>query len=972
MKNIALTLLCLALFAVKAISQDTLKSEGQIPILGWYGIPAEETTIARYTEMKEAGFTHNFSGLGNVSNVQKALDTAYAVGMKIIISCGELNSDPENTVARFMDHPALAGYYLRDEPSMNAFSGLGEWARRIQAVDSTHFCYLNLLPTYASSSQLGTSDYRTHVNTFMNTVPLQFYSYDHYPFTSDLVGPFRSGYYENLEIFSDEAKKAGKPFWAFAMATAIDGAYPIPTTAALRLQMFSNLAYGAQGLQYFTYWTPPCGGECFHDGPIYNGEKMEVYYMVQEVSQEIKNLSGVFLGSKMVSVSHTGSIPQGTTRLRELPEQIKALDTQGTGAVVSVLERDSLAFLTVVNRDFRNSMKLIIKRDSTVQRVQKNGVLVPSAILHISTIEIGPGDIAVFTWPKGDSIHFVPVKNQLVNLPLDYDLKDMSGNKLNASDAGSVPVAFEDDQERGRVAYFDESSYAVFPDSSSLHFGTEDFSFALWVKIPPVSGTPVILSNKDFSNETEAGFSLYLDNAGTSGTKQWGVNFADGSGNVLNWESSVNEVGNIADDQWHFVAVSFERNRNMNVCLDGAVLPGSVDMSACPGNAWDGSHDSRLSLMQDGTGAHASTASGYMDRLRFWSRALETQEMGGIYASDTTGNSPAIVYLPMDSDLKDVSGNGFDATDVGTVATTFVSDPERGQVAYFDRLSQAALPKVDPLRFGTRDFAFSLWIKCSPASYTPLIVCNKNWSALGATRKKGFALYTNVSNKSTGDRWSINLGDGISEEDGNGNGIRWNALDNSAPTIADDQWHFIAVSFDRDKTMDVYLDGELLYGSQDLSALPGMMAHDDDNDYPIMLMQDGPGNFYMDIPASMDEFRIWDRPLKISEVASLYNYGLTTDAAEIIIIESSPALNVLVYPNPSKGILNIDFNAEKFENAILQVYSTTGILMKNISIASQPGSNKTTFDVNGWTPGMYLVRVISGRKSKTVRMVVTK
>ena len=32
--------------------------------------------------------------------------------------------------------------------------------------------------------------------------------------------------------------------------------YPHPTLATLRLQMFSDLAYGAQGLQYFTYWTP--------------------------------------------------------------------------------------------------------------------------------------------------------------------------------------------------------------------------------------------------------------------------------------------------------------------------------------------------------------------------------------------------------------------------------------------------------------------------------------------------------------------------------------------------------------------------------------------------------------------------------------------------------------------------------------------------------------------------------------------
>lgn len=631
-KIVLLFLFATCLYANRTQAQDKIKFTGEFPILGWYGIPAEETTVARYQEMKDAGFTLNFSFLGNADQVQTALDTAQAVSMKIVISCPELSSDPEGTVARFMNHPALAGYFLRDEPSMSDFAGLGDWARRIQAVDSVHFCYLNLNPNYAKSSNLGTLNYRTYVNTFINTVPLQF----------------------------------------------------------------------------FTYWTPGCGSECFSNGPIYNGEKTDVYYKVQQVSKEIKGLSGVFLGSSVVSVHHTGNIPQGTTKLSELPSQIKALETSGQGAVVSVIERDSLAFLAVVNRDFRNSMKLIIKGDSTIQRVMKDGSLVPSAISHISTIDIGPGDIVVFTWPKGDSIRFVPIKNQLVNLPLDYDLKDVSGNELK------------------------------------------------WIA---------------------------SDNGGTS----------------------------ISDDRWHFVAVSFERNRMMNVNLDGDPMSGSLDMSSCPGNAYDATHNYRLTLMQDGTGGNPDKVSGNVDDLRFWSRALAGEEMVQIYASDTTGKSSEIVYLPLDIDLKDVSGNGFDATDVGTVATVFVSDPERGQVAYFDRLSQAALRKADPLRFGTRDFAFSLWIKCSAASYTPLLVCNKDWSALGATRKKGFALYTNVSNKSSGEKWSVNFADGDTEEGGSGNDIRWNAMDNDIPTIADDQWHFVAVSFDRSKTMDVYMDGQLFY-----------------------------------------------------------------------------------------------------------------------------------------------------------------
>ena len=82
-------------------------------------------------------------------------------------------------------------------------------------------------------------------------------SFDHYPVISDGKGPasLRGEWYENLEIVSAAARKAGKPMWAFALSVP-HSSYPAPTPAHLRLQVFSNLAYGAQVIQYFTYWTP--------------------------------------------------------------------------------------------------------------------------------------------------------------------------------------------------------------------------------------------------------------------------------------------------------------------------------------------------------------------------------------------------------------------------------------------------------------------------------------------------------------------------------------------------------------------------------------------------------------------------------------------------------------------------------------------------------------------------------------------
>ncbi len=131
---------------------------------------------------------------------------------------------------------------------------MGEWARKVQAVDDKHFCYLNLFPNGGKEhlDALGVQSYREYVSRFDREVPMQFLSFDHYPITYDGMKP---EWYENLEEFSDESKKGRQGFLGVRHGyQALK--YPHPTLATLRLQMFSDLAYGAQGLQYFTYWRP--------------------------------------------------------------------------------------------------------------------------------------------------------------------------------------------------------------------------------------------------------------------------------------------------------------------------------------------------------------------------------------------------------------------------------------------------------------------------------------------------------------------------------------------------------------------------------------------------------------------------------------------------------------------------------------------------------------------------------------------
>ncbi len=379
-----------------AIAQEKITSSDEIPILAWHSIPANETTIARYAELKASGITYSFTSFKDIKSMEKALEIAQQTGVKLLVSCPELKTDTKKTVQRFMNHPAVAGYFLRDEPTLKDFDELGDWAKQIRAIDDRHFCYINLFPNYANEDQLGTKEYKDYVHQFIQKVPVKILSFDNYPIKTTTLD---RKWYQNLEIFSEEAKQANKPFWAFALSVNF-ATHHVPTVAELRLQVYSDLAYGAQGIQYFTYSTPPGQDIDFNNAPIgLDGKRTEVYDRISLMNNEIKNLSWVFLGAKVVSVAHTGeTIPMGTKRLVKLPENIKVLETTGTGALVSELQNGKNSFLVIVNRDFINPMKLTLYCDPSVKRVLKDGTSVP-ANDYKNTMEIDAGDAAIYTWP---------------------------------------------------------------------------------------------------------------------------------------------------------------------------------------------------------------------------------------------------------------------------------------------------------------------------------------------------------------------------------------------------------------------------------------------------------------------------------------------------------------------------------------------------------------------------------------------
>jgi len=359
-----------------------LTVDGQFPIIAWTGIEGEET-YSKLVAMKECGINVYLGWYDSTDEVMSTLELAEKAGVKAILKSDELLSDTERTVNRMKESPALLGYHIEDEPEESGFEALADIIDRIRAVDSTRPCYVNLYPNWAWGAIDG---YSAKVTSFLSEVPVSFLSFDCYPvIEKNGVSSLRPEWYKNLEDIRRIARAKKIPFWAFALALSHrfgDALYPIPTVEELRLQMFSNLVYGAQGFQYFTYWG------------IYQSGPTQVYDRVRTVNRELQAMSRYFLGADVTDVWHVGqTIPYGTRAMKEMPDGVKSLAVDGAGAVVSRVRKDNEEYLAIVNKDYKSSMTMDIEFTGKAWKLDKDG---NRAAAESGRTLVDPGDIALY------------------------------------------------------------------------------------------------------------------------------------------------------------------------------------------------------------------------------------------------------------------------------------------------------------------------------------------------------------------------------------------------------------------------------------------------------------------------------------------------------------------------------------------------------------------------------------------------
>lgn len=380
-------------FALSACADRWTPPAGVFPILGWVNPPKSFESAERYQEMADAGFTivHHCSATSG--------PLAKGAGMHFFMHLGV--PDPaeeagrkriEEMVAKWKDDSHCVGYDLMDEPNAGRFPALAAVTRAVESLDPKAVCFINLFPNYANAEQLGAPTYAEHVEQYMTQVRPKVLCFDHYP----LVGPtaVRGNYYENLEIIRAAALKHDTPFWAFAL-TCPHGPYRNPTEAEVRFQVFSDIVYGAQGIFYFTYWTPVDAHWGFHNAIIeVDGTRTEHYERVTRINAKLKAWGPTLLKLTSDEVRHTGNIPAGT---RAYPADMA---TGGDFIVGEFTHADGSKWVMVMNRDFTSTRTLSLNLPgiTALRELWETGELLgpitsPDSLFDLS---VDAGDAALY------------------------------------------------------------------------------------------------------------------------------------------------------------------------------------------------------------------------------------------------------------------------------------------------------------------------------------------------------------------------------------------------------------------------------------------------------------------------------------------------------------------------------------------------------------------------------------------------
>jgi hypothetical protein len=291
--------------------------------------------------LSDAGFTI-------IMGDRDKLELCKKYGIKLIVE----NITPEE-VPKISKHPALWGYWIIDEPLWN-FHAVRKVADDFHRADPKHPVYVNLV------SRAG-----NYLQKYMDIVKPEILSYDYYEWWWGTEGHF-----SKLEKYREAALAADVPLIRWVEFTATygyefeghDKSRPSDNEARLRRTVFTSLAYGVKGIEWFTaraLFEP--------DGASLNDCGKDV----AAINADLKMLGPILMKLKSIDVFHTAPLPRDT---REVPEKhwVQMAESGYPNLVMGLFQdEDKNDYLLMANSNWMCEKLAVLEFREPVETVEK-------------------------------------------------------------------------------------------------------------------------------------------------------------------------------------------------------------------------------------------------------------------------------------------------------------------------------------------------------------------------------------------------------------------------------------------------------------------------------------------------------------------------------------------------------------------------------------------------------------------------
>lgn len=234
----------------------------------------------------------------------------------------------------------------------------------------------------------------------------------------------------------------------------------------------------------------------------------------------------------------------------------------------------------------------------------------------------------------------------------------------------------------------------------------------------------------------------------------------------------------------------------------------------------------------------------------------------------SSGVTPPFAYYPLDGNVLDFSGNGYDATLQGAQLTT----DQRGWVNHAYKFTQGSdlifVPNETGLNF-QEAITLSFWVKLDAITQESFILSHGSWEErlkVSVTPDKRL-------------RWTIKTSVGTKD------------LDSSFPLSLNQYYHFTALY--STYSMELYVDGVM----DTFLAHTGLVAI---TNKPLTFgrKDESVTNYFL--RGSLDEVRVYDQALAPNEIETLKTLW---HEDEVTSLPNENGRQILVYPNPANGTI---------------------------------------------------------------------